>query len=102
MSDRAAGPSQTEPEHQPIREVVVMTDYTRGLGRRIPNTNHEDADIVNFKYVYDPGNDSFVSCAQERPTVKESGQVSVFISQQSEKKLGTNLCEYCETDGGRS
>ena len=102
MSVRAAGPSQTEPEHQPIKEVVVKTDYTRGLGRRAPYTNFEGADIVNFEYVYDsgqesscafsvslsetsatsngchsdmirPGHDSSVSCGKERPKTKESG-----------------------------
>ena len=101
-SFRAAGPSQTEPEHQPIREVVVKTDYTRGLGRRIPNRNFGDAVIINFKYVYNSGQESSCpfsvslyettttsirchsdmirrghdcsnSCGQERPTTNESG-----------------------------
>ena len=45
-------PAPMSSENPPISEIVVVTEFSRGLGRRIPYDNDETfVGIVNIRYV---------------------------------------------------
>ena len=46
-------PAPVQHAAPPIPEIVVVTEFSRGLGRRIPYANDETfAGIVNIQYVH--------------------------------------------------
>ena len=82
------------PENPPISEIVVVTEISRGLGRRVPYRNDDTfSGIVNIHYVYDARRYSAFSlpkrsnCSQDIGKEKKAPEVKQQRNREESRSL---------------